>query len=365
MLRAYAKHVTTNEPPEMAGSFLTFRRGWLPDGEDETWAPAEIFNLVGKVQEIDGMTFPVRCCVHRAKLLDELVGLLPEGSASFNKTFVGFTENGSGMEEGVNLTFADGSTATASAIVACDGIKSPTRKLLHGSDAGPEYSGFFGYRAMAPREDYERVMGRELAATGNLFLYPSGYTIAYPVEHGSALNMFATCARSEGVWKDKEWRVPSEEGELVQACKDVHPGIVKLLVEHGNGETWAMFHSPHDKPYYRGRVCLLGDSAHATTPHMGAGAGMAIEDAYILSGLLGSVRSSTDVERVFQAYDTARRARTQDIISRSKDNVPKYMAISTAEGSDLSRFRDESQETYRRLFDFDLDQSLRNAVLKL
>ncbi|KAI3391658.1 hypothetical protein diail_6996 [Diaporthe ilicicola] len=358
MLRAYAKHVTTNEPPELADTFLTFRRGWLPDGEDETWAPEKIFNLAGKVQEIDGMSFPVRCCVHRAKLLDELVGLLPAGSASFNKTFVSFTEK----NDGVNLKFADGSTATASAIVACDGIKSATKKLLHGSEARPKYSGYFGYRAMAPREEYEKVMGKELAGTGNLFLYPSGYTIAYPVEHGSALNLFATCAPTASVWKDQEWRIPSKEGELVQACQDVHPGIVKLLLEHGNGETWAMFHSPHDMPYYHGRVCLLGDAAHAATPHMGAGAGMAIEDAYILSGLLSSTRGSADIENVFKAYDSARRARTQDIIRRSKENVPRYMAISTADGATLSRLRDEFQETYGHLFNFDLEESLRNAV---
>ncbi|MNF60874.1 3-hydroxybenzoate 6-hydroxylase 1 [compost metagenome] len=38
-----------------------------------------------------------------------------------------------------------------------------------------------------------------------------------------------------------------------------------------------------DEPWYRGRVLLIGDAAHATTPHLGQGAGMAIEDAIVLS----------------------------------------------------------------------------------
>jgi 2-polyprenyl-6-methoxyphenol hydroxylase-like FAD-dependent oxidoreductase len=38
-----------------------------------------------------------------------------------------------------------------------------------------------------------------------------------------------------------------------------------------------------DEPWYRGRVLLIGDAAHATTPHLGQGAGMAIEDAVVLS----------------------------------------------------------------------------------
>lgn len=365
MLRAYAKHVTTNEPSELADAFLTYRRGWLPEGEDETWTPAKIFNMVHKVQQVDGMTFPARCCVHRAKLLDELVRLLPEGSASFNKTFVSFEEKGSDSGGGVVLTFADGSTATATALVGCDGIKSRTRKLVHGEDAEPQFSGYVGYRAMAPREAFQRVMGKELAATGNLYLCPNSHAIAYPVEHGSALNIYATASPPEGVWREKEWRVPLKEGELVHACKELHPGIVKLLQEYGSGETWATFHYPTDKPYFHGRLCLMGDAAHATTPHMGAGAGQAIEDAYILSGLLGSVDTSSDVEKVFQAFDRARRPRTQGVIERSKQNVERYKAFATAEGPYLSRLKAESFETFGWIFDIDLDESLRKAISTL
>lgn len=360
MLRAYSRHVTTNEPPELADAFLTYRRGWLPEGEDETWMPAKIFNMVSKVQEVDGMTFPVRCCVHRAKMLDELVRLLPEGSASFNKAFVSVAENDGDTGGGVVLTFADGSTATASAVVGCDGIKSRTRKVLHGMDAEPEFSGYVGYRAMVPREAFDKVMGKELARTGNLYLCPSGHAVAYPVEHGSAVNIYATS--SEDVWEEKEWRVPQKEGELAHACRELHPGMIKLLQEHGTGETWATFHYPHDKPYCNGRLCIMGDAAHATTPHMGAGAGMAIEDAFMLSGLLGSVETPKGVEKAFQAFDSARRPRTQEVIQRSKRNVVRYKEIATAEGSDLLRLRAESFETFGWVFDFDLDESLQKAI---
>lgn len=364
MLRAYSKHVTANEPPELADTFLTYRRGWLPEGEDETWVPAKMFNMVNKVQEIDGMSFPVRCCVHRAKLLDELVGLLPEGSASFNKTFVSVAEKDGDGEDGVILTFADGSTATASALVGCDGIKSQTRKLLHGPDAVPKYSGYVGYRAMAPREAFERVMGKELAGTGNLFLCPSGHAVAYPVEHGSALNIFATRFLPDE-WKEKEWRVPLKEGELVNSNRELHPGLVKLLLEHGNGETWAVFHYPQDKTYSSGKLCIMGDAAHATTPHMGAGAGMAIEDAHMLSGLLGAIEKSSDIERAFRAFDKARRPRTQDVIRRSSENVRRYETVAAAEGEHLERLKSEFYENYGWVFDFDLDESLRQAVSTL
>lgn len=388
MLRAYAKHVTTNEAPDLADAFLTYRKGYLSpsgphrmhgevvasDGEGEgegegdeeeyrRWVPEKLFNLIGRVQEIDGMKFPVRCSVHRAHLLDELVQLLPKETASFGKTLSGIQEESEDKGgEHVLLSFADGSTARASAVVGCDGIKSATRKYLHGPDATAEYSGFFGYRAMAPRAEYERVLGHELAATGNHFLCWNGYTIAYPVDHGSALNMFATCVRPGSTWKDKEWKVPSSSDELVRDLQGWHPGVRELLLKHGNGEKWAMFHSPHGKPYYRGRVCLLGDAAHATTPHMGAGAGMAIEDGLILGRLLGSIQNASDITRAFRAYDLARRQRTQDVIRESKDNVERYMAIACAEGNELERLKEESHAKFGQVFDFDLENSISKAL---
>lgn len=43
--------------------------------------------------------------------------------------------------------------------------------------------------------------------------------------------------------------------------------------------------APRD-PWYRGRVLLIGDAAHATTPHLAMGAWIAIEDAVVLGEVL-------------------------------------------------------------------------------
>lgn len=386
MLRAYARHVTANEPAELADAFLTYRKGFLEEQAfDEKlyreWMPEEKFHLRGKVQEIDGTRFPVRCCVHRAHLLNEWVRLLPEGSATFGKALVKIDERSTtsvrGEDGQVVLTFSDGSTATASAVVGCDGIKSVTRRYLHGPDATAKYSGFFGYRAMAPRAAYERVLGSQLAATGNLFLCQNGYTIAYPVDHGVTLNMFATCLQAEDgtappSWEGgAEWKIPSSEAELRRDLRGWHPGVVDLLVQHGNGEKWAMFHSPHEARYYRGRVCITGDAAHATTPHMGAGAGMAIEDAFVLSGLFAAAARTTkgrgqlgahDIPGLFEAYDAVRRPRSQMVVRESAANVARYCAISCAEDDELERLRGEAHRLNGRLWDLDLDKSLAEAI---
>jgi 2-polyprenyl-6-methoxyphenol hydroxylase-like FAD-dependent oxidoreductase len=58
-----------------------------------------------------------------------------------------------------------------------------------------------------------------------------------------------------------------------------------------------------DPPWFLGRVLLIGDAAHTTTPHMAAGAGLAIEDSVVLAELLASDRP---VPEVFENFMTHR-----------------------------------------------------------
>lgn len=101
--------------------------------------------------------------VHRAKFLDELVKLLPSNIARFGKRVESYAENDQGS---LTLTFADGSTATADAILACDGIKSKIREVLFGSRhpcALPSYTHKYAYRALVPMEDAIAAIGDEKA----------------------------------------------------------------------------------------------------------------------------------------------------------------------------------------------------------
>jgi 2-polyprenyl-6-methoxyphenol hydroxylase-like FAD-dependent oxidoreductase len=61
-------------------------------------------------------------------------------------------------------------------------------------------------------------------------------------------------------------------------------------------------------PWHRGRAVLIGDAAHATTPHLASGAGLAVEDALVLAEFLASDRRLDDVFEQFTArrYDRCR-----------------------------------------------------------
>jgi 2-polyprenyl-6-methoxyphenol hydroxylase-like FAD-dependent oxidoreductase len=67
--------------------------------------------------------------------------------------------------------------------------------------------------------------------------------------------------------------------------------------------------------WHQGRVVLLGDAVHATTPHLGQGAGMAIEDSLVLADELAR---HGDPETAFRAYRARRFDRCKYIVERSK-----------------------------------------------
>ena len=69
-----------------------------------------------------------------------------------------------------------------------------------------------------------------------------------------------------------------------------------------------------DGPWHKGRVVLLGDAAHATTPHLGQGAGMAVEDSIVIAEELATKPS---IEAALQGYQQRRFDRCKFIVDSS------------------------------------------------
>jgi salicylate hydroxylase len=108
-------------------------------------------------------------------------------------------------------------------------------------------------------------------------------------------------------------------------------------------------------------MCLLGDSAHATTPHLGAGAGMAMEDAYILSNLIASAGSTESIEKAFFAYDAVRRPRTQECIRRSLNTAFAFDFLLPDVKDDMEKIHEVVGKSYDWLWHIDLEAQLQSA----
>jgi salicylate hydroxylase len=103
---------------------------------------------------------------------------------------ISISDDTSGGE--LTLSFADGATATTSAVIACDGIKSVARSNYVFSDTSnanllrPSFANEFAYRGMYSREEFLSITGGAFnAGKGTLFCGPNSYVVMYPVEKGS------------------------------------------------------------------------------------------------------------------------------------------------------------------------------------
>lgn len=356
LLDAYRRHATTNETPELFRTFMQFREGTNKLGPHG----GHLFDIHGGDLALKRTGLPARCCVHRAKFLDEIVNLLPSSATTFGKSLVDIVDNYGGKNEYL-LKFADGSTAVASVVIGCDGIRSPTRRHIHGPDAQPVYANEYAYRAFVPRAAYKEAMGPQLTGNGQIYVGQGGYIVTYPVEHGSFINMVAARNKPGSTWAHNTWQIPSTAEEVLEDFNGWHPTLINLLIQYGTKDKWALFDNQHKAKYYRGRVCLLGDSAHATTPHLGAGAGMAMEDSYVLSRLLGDCESIEDVESAFEAYDETRRPRSQELVRLSRLSGLTYSFLDGNVESDVTKMQNAMQDRYNWLWDADLEEVLESA----
>jgi salicylate hydroxylase len=126
-------------------------------------------------------------------------------------------------------------------------------------------------------------------------------------------------------------------------------------------DVWALFDHPPAPTYFKGKLAILGDAAHASTPHQGAGAGQAIEDAFILSNLLGGINSVHEIEKAFHAYDAVRRPRSQRVVTTSRDAVKIYQFEDEELGTDLGKIKERLESRYNWIWNEDLPQQLKKA----
>ncbi|KAH7354903.1 salicylate 1-hydroxylase-like protein [Rhexocercosporidium sp. MPI-PUGE-AT-0058] len=349
-----------------------------------------------------GSPKPGRACVHRARFLEGLVDLIPPSIPQFSKSLISITSlpsaNPSIDQLQLSLLFSDGTTATADAVIACDGIKSTIRQnyvLDLSSDVSrPVPTGDVAYRGMFSRDDFLGIVGGTIdAGKGTLFCGQESYVVMYPVEKGSMMNMVAIKRLSSSsqtqTHDSKTWLHSVSYETMLSDFVNWGTPIRDLLKQFKSSQRWALYDHLPVPTYVRGRVALMGDAAHATTPHQGQGAGMAFEDALVLSNIMGQVltKTSTDtsssssssstsekdgeeaksdfseeIEACFQAYDGVRRARTQRVTETSRQMGEVVRFVGEGIGRDFAKMKRDLDGRMQWIWDVDLPGEIERGV---
>jgi salicylate hydroxylase len=300
--------------------------------------------------------------VHRAHFLDELVSLIPDERATFGKKVDNIVELANG--EGVRIYFADGSTATASIAIGTDGIKSNIRPMVVGKDhpaAKATFSGKYAYRGLIPMDKAVGLLGDERARNAQMYLGQDGHILTFPIEKGNTMNVVAFRTEPSGKWENEQWVLPMDRSKMEADFSDWGDDPKSILSLMEKPDLWALFEHPPAPSYYKGRICLSGDSAHASTPHQGAGAGMALEDAYILSNVLGRVKVGSDDEiaAAFEAYNATRKERSQKLVTTSHQ-VAEIYEFQRA-GDSVEEIEAALRDWYKWIWEHDLEKDLQEA----
>lgn len=238
--------------------------------------------------------------LHRADLHELLLAFLKPGTVQLGKAATSFIQDSTG----VTLQFADGTQVKTDYLIAADGIHSMVRKQLL-PDSQPRYSGYTCWRGviddLPPGINLDEMT--ETWGKGRRFG-------VVPLARGRVY-WFATLNAVQQDTQMKNARVK----DLQDIFRGFHFPIPQVL-EHTRDDQLIWGDIIDIKPISRfafGRVVLAGDAAHATTPNLGQGACMAIEDAATLMNAL----SRYPAEEAFARFETHRIRRTTGIVNQS------------------------------------------------
>jgi len=241
--------------------------------------------------------------IHRADLQKALLSELPTDVVHLGKPFVRFEE----QNDQVTAYFADGSTATGDALLAADGIRSKVRlQLLPKSQ--PRFAGYTCWRAVTDAKSLGLPPGNSTEIWGT-----QGRRFGYVPLVDGRVYWFA-CVNTS-IPNDPTFKTLSKA--QVQPIFADFPHPAPALLAHTPAEDYLWGDIVDVKPirhFAYGRVLLLGDAAHATTPNLGQGAGQAVEDAAALANCL---RKQPSLSATFRAFECQRRPRTTRIVQTS------------------------------------------------
>lgn len=153
---------------------------------------------------------------------------------------------------------------------------------------------------------------------------------------------------------------PADRSEIERLFKGWSPQLANIATLYPEKLVkWGMFDMDDNPPptYARGRICIVGDAAHASTPFLGVGACTGVEDALVLCTLLESVclqPSPDGLRQALQIYSHARLERGQWVHHNSREVGQMYQWRYGPTGRDTERIKTKLERTSHTIVNYDV-----------
>ena len=216
-------------------------------------------------------------------------------------TFTSIQDRG----ESVEVQFTDGTTKEYDLVIGADGVYSKVRQTLFPNADKPAYIGQGVWRAVLPR----------LPEVNNTMMWVSQHIkVGVNPMSENDMYMFVTENREDNDFRDPEAFMSDLKALLAQFPAEMVQTMSAML----NSES-LIHYRPLERvmmpaPWYKGRVVLIGDTVHATTPHLASGACIGIEDALVLAD---EIANKNTLDDALEGFQTRRFERCKMVVENS------------------------------------------------
>jgi 2-polyprenyl-6-methoxyphenol hydroxylase-like FAD-dependent oxidoreductase len=242
---------------------------------------------------------PGSLCVHRAEILGELMRRSDPTRTRLRSRCIHIEER----NDEVMARFEDGHEVRGDFLVGADGLHSVVRARQLG-DTPLRYAGYTCWRGVASLQ--------QTALASDTAFEAWGRGRRFSIHHCGRGRLFWWATHNEPPHgTDSVLGRKADVEKLFSTWHDPIPSVIAATQQILRND---ILDRPPTRIWGRGRVTLLGDAAHPTTPNLGQGACQAIEDAVVLADQL---RSAAHVESGLRAYEALRRQRTARITTES------------------------------------------------
>lgn len=267
-------------------------------------------------------TYPL----HRAEFQKLLFDALPPGTVHLGRGCTTAVEDA----DGVRIEFTDGSHARADILVGADGIHSVVQSMV-GAKSEPVSEGIMAYRGLIPTA---RLKGVYDVGSISMSVGPGQSFLTFPVSAGALLNVVAFVPTDLDV--EESWSAPGDVAALAAAYDGWGNQVRRVIEAMDHTFRWGIYDRAPLSTWSTDRITLLGDAAHAVTPHLGQGANQSVEDAITLAVLLKDA-TLAEVPARLRLYEDLRIARNRVVRDGAREAGALYRSTDLAPGPQAER----------------------------